>query len=214
MGSIVGKVTDAVGLTDYKGAKKAANTASDAFDASYKLGKAQINLMKEGLQFQKDQYAEWKTIYGDVEKNLSDYYKALNPTDLTAMGLQKQQGEFQAAVTEIKREAAQRGLANSGLEFAATSAAKISNAQERARIRTAAPSQVAAEKSNFLSIGLGQKGQINAGINNAYGQVGNAYSNVIASRTSQANSYLNAYSNMQAQNQDNMGSLIGLGFFL
>jgi len=209
MGGVIGKVTDAVGLTNNKGAKDALNSANDAADVALKLGRQQIELMKEGLEFQKQQLTDWKAVYGDIETNLGNYYKNLNANDLTAMGLQNQQAEFQAARQEIIREAAQRGISNSGLEYAATSNANIVNAQERARIRTAAPSQVAAEKSNFLALGLGQRSNIQANIGNAYSGVSTAYSSQIATYNNQFQQYLQTYQNMAAQNQDTMGSVIG-----
>lgn len=209
MGGIIGKVTDTIGLTDNKGAKKAANAASDATDLALKLGKQQIALMKEGLDFQKKQYDDWKLIYGDVEKNLGDYYKNLNANDITAMGLQNSQAEYQTAVREIKMEAAQRGASNSGMEFSTVSRAALDNAKNRADIRTKAPMEVAREKLNFLQIGLGQQGQINQGIVNAYGQVSNAYTNQISTQTQQAGQYLQLYNNLKQSNMDTMGTIVG-----
>lgn len=213
-GSVIGKVTDAVGLTDHKGAKAARRMASDANQAAIELNREQVALMKEQLEFQKDQYADWKDIYGDIQENLGEYYKNLDADDLTAMGLQNQQREYQAAIKTIERDAAQRGISNSGIEYAVKSAATFQNAERRAEIRTNADNQVAQQKLSFLGIGLGQGTAMLGNINNAASNANSAFATGVNSRTNIAGNFLNNATSISNNNTNNMSSMYGtaLGF--
>lgn len=209
MGKIIGKVTDAVGLTDYAGEEAAAKAAGFANAQQYALTKESIELQKETLQFQKDQYADWKAIYGDIQENLGDYYKNLTGEKLTALGLENQQKEFQAAVKLIEQEAAQKGISNSGLEFAAKSNATFQNAEARARIRTNADKAVADEQLGFLGVGLGQGTGLLSNINVASGNVNSAYSTGINAYGNTANNYLAQQTQLSSNNTDTIGTLFG-----
>lgn len=197
MGGIIGGITDAIGLTDNKGAKKAQKLAQQNSDYASAIA-------AESIAFQKEQYADWKAVYGDIQQNLSDYYKSLTPERVTALGLQNVQKEYQMAVTDITATAAQRGIAGSGLETNALFNARLDNAKSRATVRTMAPSQVAQEKAGFLSIGLGQGTQMLSLINNAYGTSVNQ-------RSTAFQSYLGQASGLKAGNMNAMGDVIGAG---
>lgn len=209
MGSIVGGITDAIGLTDNKGEKKAARNAANASAAATAMSKEQIALMKEQLEFQKTQYGDWKALYGDIQENLGDYYKNLDPVDVTAMGLQNQQVEFQAAVKAMEREAAQRGLSGSGLEFAAKSNAIFQNAEARARIRTNTPKEVAEQKLSFLGVGLGQGTQMLGLINQAGANANNAFATGVNAQTTMAGNFLNRQTQVGLANMETMNNIFG-----
>ncbi len=211
MGGIVGGITDAIGLTNNKGEKAAARAASEANAQSYALSKEQIALAKEQLEFQKSQYADWKEIYGDIEENLAEYYKELTPTKLTAMGLENQQREFQAARTAIARDYAQRGLTGSGMEAATGTALTYANAEARARIRTEAPEKTVQAKLGFLGVGLGQGAGLLSNVNAAASNVNTAYSTGVNSRTAMANSYIGQQTQFSTNNTNAMGQLVGTG---
>lgn len=211
MGGIVGGITDAIGLTNHKGEKKAAQAAAAANAAGVAISKEQIELMKEQLEFQKDQYEDWKDIYGDIQENLGDYYKDMNAEDLTAMGLTQQQRSYQEAVKMIETEAAQRGLSGSGMEYAAKAAATFGNAEARAKIRTDAPEEVARRKMGFLGIGLGQGTQMLGAVNQAGANANQAFSTGVAFRGNMANSYLNQQTTLSTNNTNAMGQLVGTG---
>lgn len=211
MGKIVGKVTDAVGLTNNKGEAEAAKAAGFASAQQYALTKESIALQKETLQFQKDQYGDWKAIYGDIQENLGDYYKNLSGEKLVALGLENQQREYQAAVKTIEREAAQRGISGSGLEFASKSTATFQNAEARARIRSLADEQVAAQQLSFLGVGLGQGTQMLGTINQASANVNQAYGTGINAYGNSASSYLNRSTQLSQSNTSTMGQIWGVG---
>lgn len=191
MGKIIGKVTDAVGLTDYEGQEKAAKAAGASSAAA-------LALTKEQIAFQKEQYADWKAVYGDIQTNLGEYYKKLTPEKITALGLQNQQKEFQAAMEQVDADFARRGIAaDSGVVRAVKAKATFQNAEARAAIRTGAEQAVADAKLGFLGVGLGQGTQM-------LGIIGNAYGQGINSQTGIAT---NAQSNYTARAGNNMNAI-------
>lgn len=209
MGDIVGGITDAIGLTDHKGERKAREAAAKAQSQSVAMSKEQIELMREELEFQKDQYNDWKDIYGDLQDNLGDYYKNLDGDELVVKGLQAQQREFQAATRAVRRDAAQRGIKGSGLEFAATTNAAFQNAEARARIRASADEQAAQQKLGFLGVGLGQGTQMLGIINSAASNANNAYNTGVQSSTNMARSFLGQQTQLSTNNTNAMGEIVG-----
>lgn len=202
MGKVFGKVTDAIGLTDYEGQEKAAKNANAANAQA-------LALTKEQIAFQKEQYADWKNVYGDLQKNLGEYYKNLTGEKITALGLQNQQAEYQRAVTALEEEATQRGISGSGMEFAVKSNLTFNNAEARARIRTESDQKVAEQKLGFLGVGLGQGTQM-------LGIIGNAYNTGINARTNTANNYMNQYTNLSSNNTGFVQGIAGTaaGYYL
>jgi len=211
MGGIVGGITDALGMTDVKGAGKANAMAGEANKKALEWSKENIDIQKEVLAMGKEQFAEWSNIYGDIEENLGDYYKNLNADTLTAMGLEKQQKEYQQAVKTMTREAGQRGISGSGMEYAAKSAATFQNAEARARIRTNAPAEVAAQKLGFLEVGLNKRGQDIGLLSSATGNVNSAYSTAIGSRNAVFGGATQQNTSKTSDNTSAMGDLIGIG---
>lgn len=195
MGGLVGGITDAVGLTNHKGGKAARKASSEANAFA-------MQLAKENIAFQKQQYSDWKAIYGSTQENLGKYYKSLTPERLTTLGLQNQQKEYQAAVADISKITAQRGLEGSGLETATLAQARLGNAEARANIRTTAVDAVNQQKAGFLSIGMGTGNAMLSNINNAY-------NTGVNSRTSMAQAYLGRANTLGTANIDAMGDVIG-----
>lgn len=197
MGSVLGKVTDTLGLTDNKGAAAAAKSSAAAQQAS-------VDMTEEQLAFQREQYEDWKAVYGDLQENLGYYYSTLDPKDYEARGLQAVQQEYQTAKTQVDRTLAQRGISSSGIQAATDVSFAQSLASARADVRLKAPETVAKEQQGFLGIGLGQGTQmlgIQANVANA------GASNLMAASGNQ----LNAYTQKSLANQDTMGSLWGAG---
>lgn len=211
MGGIVSGITDAVGLTNTDMEKKAGRNAAVNMAKANSLNKEQIEAAKEAIQFAKDQYADWSSVYGDIQENLGDYYKNLSAEKITVMGLQNQQMEYQQAVTAMEREAAQRGISGSGLEYAAKSSATFQNAEARALIRTNAPEAVAKAKQGFLALGLSQQPALLNNINNANAGLNNAYTAGVSANSGVAQSFLQQQTTAASNNQDAMGDLIGIG---
>ena len=209
MGQIFGGITDFLGLTDYAGERQAARNAATANAQAYALSKESIDLAKEEFAFQKDQYTDWKSIYGDLQTNLGEYYKNLTPEKITSLGLENQQREFQQVDTAIRRDLAQKGLSDSGIEAAVTSDVAFKNASARAAIRSTAEQTAAERKLGFLGIGLGQGTQMLGLIGNAAANTTNAFSTAVGSRTTAAGQYLNQQTQIGSQNRDTVGTFVG-----
>lgn len=124
-----------------KAAKKAGNQAADAEAAR--------------LDFEKQQWQEWQDTYGPVEDQLAAYYETLTPTFRITQGLEAHEKEMERAKTKINETLAQRGIATSGIAAQVGTEMAVASAEERARIRAAAPMEVAKEKLGFLQVGLG-----------------------------------------------------------
>jgi hypothetical protein len=187
--------TDAIGLTDHKGAEEAREQSARAQQAS-------LDMTEEQLAFQREQYDDWKAIYGDLQENLGNYYNSLDPKDYEARGLQAVQQEYQAAKTTLDRSLAQRGISSSGLQAAADTSFSQQLASARADVRLKAPDTVAREQMKFLGLGLGQGTEmlgINAGVANQ------GAANLIG----YANSQTSAGTDMSQSNMNAMGTLWG-----
>jgi len=137
-----------VGVQAYN-AKKAGKAADRSAQMAYEAEQAQ-------LEFEKQRHTEWKQTYGDIEQNLAQHYTNLSPTIRVVQGLEAFELEKDAALTELRENLAQRGLATSGLAAAVETDFAISSAEERARIRAEAPMETAKEQLSFLQVGLGQ----------------------------------------------------------
>jgi hypothetical protein len=198
---VLNTVTDAVGLTDYKGADKAGKQAAETAAAGLKLTEEQV-------QFQREQYADWKAIYGDVQENLGKYYKELTPDRLVSLGLQNQQMEHQAAIKNIQKTFAQKGI-TTGEQNAVTAGLEFSNAEAKAKIRTSGEEAVNAQKLNFLGVGLNQGTQMLGNINNATSTAANSYSNTANMYQNKFTTITNNNAEMTRQVADNAASAAG-----
>lgn len=216
MGKVFGKVTDAVGLTNYSGEEKARKMAANANEAAIELQRENIALQKEVLDFNKEQYNDWKEIYGDIQENLGEYYNNLDPDDFIARGLQNQQREYQNAIKSIETQAAQRGISGSGLETAEKFRSTFQNAERRAEIRSSGDEEVNQQKLAFLGIGLGQGASYLGGVNTSASNVNNAYGTAINSRNSFGSNFIKQNAQFSLQNQSTVNDLAGsaAGFFL
>lgn len=202
MGKVLNSVTDMIGLTDYAGEKKAANASAAASAAGTAVA-------KENLDFQKDQYEDWKSIYGSLQQNLGDYYNSLGADKVAAMGLQAQQQEYQAAVKSIKTNAAARGLDGTTYAQSVEDAATLANASARAGIRATAADVAAQQKLGFLGVGLGQGSNMLANIGNASNTVTGSYMNTAGLQMGRANQLNNTNSQMTRMLTDSALSFAG-----
>lgn len=186
-------------------AVKGAKASSKANKLAASQAEAAAQAAREALNFQKEQYADWKEVYGDLQANLGEYYKSLTPERTIAMGLQNVQKEYQAAVKSISETVAQKGLTGSGLETSALIGARLDNAKQRATVRTMAPLQVAQEKAGFLSIGLGQGNQM-------LSNIASISNNSVSSKTHLSGNYLDSSTKYGMQSLDTMSSIGGSMF--
>jgi hypothetical protein len=144
------------------GAVYTSNKASKSADRAAQVAS---NAEQARLDFEREQWDEWQTTYGGIEDSLAAYYETLTPTMRITQGLEAHEKEMNRARQMISENLAQRGISNSGIATQINTELAVSSAEERARIRAAAPLEVAKEKLGFLQVGLGMNP--NAGMRDA-----------------------------------------------
>jgi len=121
-----------------------------------KSSKTAANASANELAFAKQQYEDWKEVFGDLQTNLGEYYKSLDTSKMTAEALQAFEKEKNVQLNSLRDTLEQRGISTSGLAKEVEEDFAYSSAVNRARIRADAPMKKAAMQQQFLQIGLGQ----------------------------------------------------------
>lgn len=165
-GGILGGITDFVGLTDYESQE---STQQAAVTASERASANALKMAEDNIAFQKEQYADWKAVYGEIQSNLGEYYKNLSSSKYATQSVQANQQEFNKVSKQLDTQLAQRGLSQSGVQAASMVSMNQQLAQANAQARYTAKDQVSAQQAGFLGIGLGQG-------SNMLGNIGSAYS--------------------------------------
>lgn len=197
MGSIVGKTTDFLGLTDHKGAAQAQASADKA------AGEA-LAITREELAFQREQYYDWKYIYGTMQEQEAAYVENYTGADVVAKQLQQASGEYQKAESDITKALAQRGMSTSGLEAASLTQLYAQEAMQKAGIRSSQDDIASQKRMQFLGLGLGQGTQM-LGTNAQVAQAG------ISGQTNLAGTFQNAATKQQVSNQGFLQEVSGVG---
>lgn len=182
------------------GAASSASASGSASDSANASTAASSQATANQLAFSKEQYADWKATFGDVQDNLSAYYKNLTPSAIEASGIQNLNQSYAQASKQITQSLAQRGISSSGLEGQAMVDLATKQAQDTANLKIQAPIMAAQEKMKFLALGLNQGARAVSG-------VGSAYSNQASLAANQASMY-NAQS---AQASQGIGSSLSGG---
>jgi SOS response regulatory protein OraA/RecX len=209
MGGVVHTVTDAIGLTDYGAQKQQAQAAAAQASAVNAASERSYQLTDKQLEFQRQQYEEWKSQYGPIQQNLSNYYSNLSSDNYVSKNVQSIIDEYQKTETNLHKQLAQKGIDSSGIEAAADTALAYQKANAIANVRANSNDYIAKQKMNFLGLGLGQGTQMlginaqvaNAGASNAVGIAG-AHANMMGAATS-------ASANLGAANINAMGGMAG-----
>ena len=152
-------------------------------NSAKKAGKAAAGASDAQMQFVRQKYDDWKSVYGGLQDNLSTYYNSVTPEYYAAVGLESFQKEREVATKRMDQYMAQRGLVGSGIEASLKSQTELNAAETRATIRRDAPRLAAEEQRSFLQIGLGQNPS--SGVSNALAQQ-TAYSQQQANAAGQA----------------------------
>jgi len=162
--AIVGAGASIYGITQAQEAQEAAVGQQAA------ALRSQERIAMEQMAWQREQQAQWDDIYGPVEANLSEYYQNLTPERFEAIGVQATAQSFQGLQEQLKEQLAQRGISGSGIEAQGITDLTIAQAQQEASVRAGAEQQVAQQQQGFLSLGLGQRGQLQQGMQTAFSQ--------------------------------------------
>lgn len=195
LGGIVGKATDFVGLTDYKGQEAAQNNASQAASQATATAQAQ-------LSFSKEQYADWKAVYGDIQKNLGDYYENLSGDSMAAQQLSAQAREYADAYRKVNQQLAQRGISQSGIAAAQDVAMVSQSANTRAGIRAGAEDLVRTKQAGFLQLGLNSQASL-------LSNIGSSSNSLMQGYQYQSGQQYSTYASLRDSNAATMSGLTG-----
>ena len=143
-------VTDAVGLTDYKGQEEARDIANRNAALANKQADRSYGLTKEELAFQRQQYEDWKSIYGPLQEDLGTYFKNLTGETLSQRDLVEIQKASQEAQEAMDKQLAQRGLAQSGLQAESIMRNQLQTSQLKANARATAEERAAQQITELL----------------------------------------------------------------
>ena len=206
LGGIVGKATDFVGLTDYKGQEAAQEQAAEQASQASNTANAQLAFVKEmsheQLAFSKEQYADWKAVYGDIQKNLGDYYENLSGDSMAAQQLSAQAREYADAYRQVNKQLVQRGISQSGIAAAQDVAMASQSANTRAGIRAGAEDLARTKQAGFLQLGLNSQASL-------LGNIGSSSNSLISGTGSASNSLMQGYHYQSGQQYSTYNSLLG-----
>jgi len=146
-----------------------------ATNSANKLSDRALALQEEQLQFAKDRYQRWQTIYGPIEDNLSDFFYQLTPEKFAAQGLESFQKQFQQSQTDLTEFFAVNGI-ESGVQADLMTKSGNEAARSKAKIVQQAPFEVAAAQQSFLSIGMQKEAGAASGVSNAAANTSNLLS--------------------------------------
>ncbi len=156
MGLSFSSITDKLGFTDHDAEEHSMAIAEDQLELASKQVDYSNEISEREIAFQKEQYNDWKDVYGDLQEDVGTYFQNITGDSLTVQKLGDIQTEYQQAQANIDTQLAQRGLSGSGL----AAQAMISNSQvvagEKARVRSDAERLANEQKMGFIGLGLGQ----------------------------------------------------------
>lgn len=179
-------VSAAGSLMSANSANKAAKYASQAEAAQ--------------LDFSKQQYADWKAIFGPLQTNLANYYNNLTPDRLEAQGKQAIELERDQWLSRIEEDFAARGLTDSALAGSAVTDVERQTAVAKANVAATAEEKVAQQKLSFLSLGYGQ---------NPAGMLQNTLNQQAAGARSRANATAEAAGSAIGNTVKTIGTALG-----
>ena len=189
----------------------ASSSASDSADASTAAANAAAQLQyktsQQQLEFAKQQYSDWQSIFGDTQTHLKNYYNNLSSDTIASLGIQNIEKEYARSSQMLDTALAQRGMSNSGATAAGLTQLEQTRMLGRAEAQTNAPMQAAQQKVSFLSAGMGQLSSTQSGINNAYTQQMSVLGQQYTGNIGQANQYNTLAANAGA----NVGGSISSG---
>ncbi len=204
--AIVGAAAIGAGasITASSKASKSSSAALASADAAAQL---QYEVSMEQLAFQKEQYANWESIFGPIQENLSNYYQNISSDSIASQGIQALQTSYAQSRQNLDTALAKRGITDSGATVSGLSQLESARMLGKAQIQSQAPMLAAQQQQSFLSGGLGQQSSLISGISNAYGNQANMYGNRYTTGINQSN----VYANQAAQAYSGIGSSIGSG---
>lgn len=130
--------------------------AGMANSSANKAAKLAAQSEANALAFSKEQYNDWKNIFGPLQQNLASYYNNLTPDRIEAQGKQAIELERDQWLSRIEEDFAARGLSDSALAGSAVTDVERQVATAKADVAATAPEKAAQQKLSFLTLGYGQ----------------------------------------------------------
>lgn len=205
-GAIIGSAVVGAGASAMA-SKSASKSADKQANIQSESNRLQYELSKEQLEFNKQQYDDWQEIFGDVSKNLADYYNDMDATTYEALGIQNIEQEYTRSRQQLDQALAKRGITNSGAAANALTDLETMRMLGRADASTNAAATVAQQQQSFYGMGLGSQANAQAGINNAYGN----QISVLGQQASQAGQQAMVYGQQAGNAMAGVGNAVGSG---
>lgn len=157
LGGDMSQATDDMGFTDHEGERYNRDLAA-------KQEQKSTDLIQSSLDTQVEKYNEWKTIYGDLQEDVSTYFKNLTGDSLATKQIQQVQQAYQASQKQMDEQLAQRGLSGSGAAVQGLIQNSQTMASASANIRANSELEANKQKMGFLNTGLSQDISLTQGI--------------------------------------------------
>lgn len=163
-----------------------------------KQGRQQNKIAQQQADLMAQRDAERRAIYGDLEKNMADYYNKLTPAQRTAQGLDRYDKQFKMAQDKIAQNYAQKGLTGSGIEAETNYQMEQQAILDRLQLAQDAETSTNQEKLGWLGYGSGQA-------NLAQQAMANANAQRLQSLANQQNNWMN----LAQQSGQSAGDIFG-----
>lgn len=187
-----------------KAAKANMSAADRAATLQAEAAERQAEIAQEQLDFQKQQYEDWESVYGPVRENLSDFYQDLTPETYTASGLSQIDQQYEATLLEFDRQFAQRGI-DSPAQDALQLQVGLNAAGQKAAIRQRAPLTVASAQQGFLASNVSNPAA--TGVASSYQNQANVYGQQAGVYGQQANAFRSQAARDQAAYEQSIAAI-------
>lgn len=169
-------------------------------NSANKATKAASQAEANALAFSREQYNDWKAVFGPLQTNLASYYNNLTPDRIEAQGKQAIELERDQWISRIEEDFAARGLTDSALAGSAVTDVERQVATAKANVAATAEEKAAQQKLSFLTLGYGQ---------NPAGMLQNTLNTQAAGARSRANSAAEAASAAIGSTVKTVGTALG-----
>lgn len=154
----------------YLSAQAAAEDAAKNRAMQERAMKRQTSISQQQLDFQMQQYDDWKELFGETEAAYARELENMTGETLAASGLEKHRESYKVAQESLQRRIAQRNIDSPAAEMLQQSL-DISKAEGEAGIRHQAELDVLSMKGQAVRGG----NPAAAGVTNVYGQQASMY---------------------------------------
>lgn len=104
----------------------------------------------EAIALQREQYNDWKDVFGPIRENLGEYYGGLDPEKYASKQISDLNDQWAATEVDIARTRAQQGIDSPATSLLNENQA-FNLAESKAGIRAGAEGEVARQKQSFLT---------------------------------------------------------------